>query len=696
MKKITSIILASLLTVSASASAFAAEVQGGDSREITATYVQPAPDSIYEVDIVWGSMEFDYNSGLKRVWNPDILQYSDEVETEPSWTPSDENGDIVTVKNHSNEGVIVDVAYTKDADNGVDGTLTNSYFGLASAEDTAVEDAPSNSAQLALSTENMPNSFKEGSTNVNVGSLTVTIVEDISTINATAMTNDELNLAVATSLDLDADSLNITLAEDAPAEMFEAIRRALVDAEGVEDGSIDLTLSGVTSIPAHSEILGGSTIFGAIVFDENHNWLDRGEYVREIGSLNLPDVLTIGNSAFESSSITSLNAPKLQTVGRSAFGGTDLTSLYAPNLQTVGYNAFAYADFESVYLPEATTIDKYAFYSCSSLTSANLPKVTSVGDMAFDETALTSLTLTTEEDISIHEDALGYPDTFSTRVDLILNSNKQADVTGAVWNGFTFASISFLCSDGTNNHNYGTAVSNNNNSHSYTCSICGGTKNESCYGEVTCMELATCEACGVKYGELSEHIINPATGYCKFDCGKFMATAKVTNGEITSYYETVEAARRSERQNGATITLLKNVVGNRSEYFEWPCDYTFDLNGYNLDRAGYELYLSSEGSELSLVNTAETRAGIVSMFASNNAEKFTVGSNVDIEAILVADNATGVLVDISNADFASTTIRIDGSGFNVSQINLGNYAVYDASGNVVTGELTSGTTYTIK
>lgn len=123
---------------------------------------------------------------------------------------------------------------------------------------------------------------------------------------------------------------------------------------------------------------------------------------------------------------------------------TNLTSLYAPNLQTVGYNAFADADFESVYLPEATTIDNFAFYCCRSLTSANLPKVTSVGDMAFSLTALTSLTLTTEEDIYIHEDALGYPETFSTSINLVLNSNKQDAVTdGNVWNGFTFNSITF-------------------------------------------------------------------------------------------------------------------------------------------------------------------------------------------------------------------------------------------------------------
>ena len=372
MKKITSIILASLLALSATASAFAAEVPGSDSKEITATFVQPDPDSVYEVDIIWGSMEFDYNSGLKRVWNPDTLQYSDEVETEPSWTPSDENGDIVTVKNHSNEGVIVEVDYNKDTENGVDGTLTNAYFGLATAENTTVEDAPSNSAQLALSTENMPESFKEGSTNVNVGSLTVTIVEDISTINATAMTNDELSFAIAASLDADADTLNLTLPADASTGTFNVVCHELAMAENIEDGSVTVNLSGVESLPEKAFYL---------------NY--------EIGAVNIPASATsIGNMAFFScinlKTVTFEEGSQMKTIADDSFHNCwDLTSVTIPaSVTSIGFQAFYNCEsLQSLTFEdgiELESIGDSSFRECDMLTSVTIPaSVKSIEGYAF-------------------------------------------------------------------------------------------------------------------------------------------------------------------------------------------------------------------------------------------------------------------------------------------------------------------------
>jgi hypothetical protein len=219
------------------------------------------------------------------------------------------------------------------------------------------------------------------------------------------------------------------------------------------------------------------------------------------------------------------------------------------------------------------------------------------------------------------------------------------------------------------------------------------TKIERCYGEATCKELAGCEVCGVKFGELSDHVIDPATGYCKFGCGEFVSVAKVTLGETTTYYETLKDVRYNQ-QNGATVTLFKDITDNT--YMEWAgCSFTLDLNGFNLNRGGYELYVSgNERVEVSLLNTAETRVGINSVSVIRFG-KLTIGKNVDIVAIL-SSVPTDISIDLSEADFTSTTIKIDADGFNTSQITLGSYAVYDANGNVVTGELTQGVTYTIK
>lgn len=67
------------------------------------------------------------------------------------------------------------------------------------------------------------------------------------------MSADALNAAVTNLLSVGHTNITVTLAADAPVEMITAIRRALRDTEGVADGSINLTLKGVTAIPDHSD-----------------------------------------------------------------------------------------------------------------------------------------------------------------------------------------------------------------------------------------------------------------------------------------------------------------------------------------------------------------------------------------------------------------------------------------------------------
>ena len=89
--------------------------------------------------------------------------------------------------------------------------------------------------------------------------------EALSSINATAMTPDKLNATVTKALEEGETDITVTLKPDAPAEMITAIRRAICDTEGVEDGSINLILKGVTVIPDHHEFEGqGSSIFGQV------------------------------------------------------------------------------------------------------------------------------------------------------------------------------------------------------------------------------------------------------------------------------------------------------------------------------------------------------------------------------------------------------------------------------------------------
>ncbi|MBQ8818808.1 MAG: leucine-rich repeat domain-containing protein [Clostridia bacterium] len=261
-------------------------------------------------------------------------------------------------------------------------------------------------------------------------------------IDATEMTAESLNTTVTKVLTEGKTDITVSLAADAPAEMFTAIRRALIDTEGVKDGSINLTIAGVTAIPNHSDSPSDySLIFGNVGHNENGNMLDTHEVVTQLASVNLPDATSIGDDAFkECENLTVLIAPKVQTIGQYAFAHTNLTSID---------------------LPEATTLKAGAFLNCSNITEFNLPKVTVLGYVALDIDYWTlntydserTIYLTTSDEIKVDTGCFyGLVDVglLETHVNLVLNSNKQSEVSGNTWttkdaNGntvsFTFKSI---------------------------------------------------------------------------------------------------------------------------------------------------------------------------------------------------------------------------------------------------------------
>ena len=251
-------------------------------------------------------------------------------------------------------------------------------------------------------------------------------------INATAMDATALNEAVVNALELEYTDLTVTLAAEPESEMYAAIRRALIDTEGVVDGSINLTLKGATVMPDHSiELQDGSIAFGEIWQDENGESLNNPEQVLELHSISLPDMLTIGEGAFEGcGNLTSINAPKVQTIGKYALSKTALTSVEFPELKTITTNLLG---------------------STNTLTSARFPKVTTIehaGLMigySFNPESV-SLELTAEDDITFNGSSHFNVESqnYSTKVDLVLHSNKQDEVTdGNQWKGYTFRSITF-------------------------------------------------------------------------------------------------------------------------------------------------------------------------------------------------------------------------------------------------------------
>ena len=260
-------------------------------------------------------------------------------------------------------------------------------------------------------------------------------------IDATEITPEELNEAVTYRLSLGIKDIYITLVSTPDPQMFTAIRRALLDVKGLANGSINLTLAGVTVIPDHStSAADGIAIFGRV--SANIDYTDdtifgrtvtAEENVLDLGTINLPDVISIGQYAF--------------------YHCNYLTTLYAPKVQTIGMDAFAYTGLTEVELPMAKTIGAFAFSACTELTSVNLSKATSIAGGAFlGCSKLTSVILTVEDTITFGTSVFGAGDQcLADNIDLVLNLDKQNEVAaeGNVWNGYTFKSIQFSSADGT-------------------------------------------------------------------------------------------------------------------------------------------------------------------------------------------------------------------------------------------------------
>lgn len=201
-------------------------------------------------------------------------------------------------------------------------------------------------------------------------------------INATAMNAEALQNAVTQALQDGETDIKVTLAADADAEMFVAIRSALVETEGVEDGSIHLTLAGCIEIPEYNNTTSEESQSG--VFGQKTGYMVE-ECVTELGSVTLPDVVTIGEDAFFcADNLTKVSAPKATLVGNNAFDSSGLAEVDLPLVATVGASAFSGCEaLTEISLPSATAVGAHAFLTCRNLSKVDLPSVTTIDAYAF-------------------------------------------------------------------------------------------------------------------------------------------------------------------------------------------------------------------------------------------------------------------------------------------------------------------------
>ena len=171
MKKIIAATLALTLSMSMGNFVYAADDSSAD---IKATYQagKENTDTVYSVDVKWGSLEYTYSSGVTKSWDPTTLKYKETSGTS-SWTCQD-GADQITVTNNSNADITASLAYAETGSN-ITGTFTNSKIGLKSAEGTNVGGSPSETTTLSLKGA-LSNTTAEKQ---EIGNVTVTISDYI-------------------------------------------------------------------------------------------------------------------------------------------------------------------------------------------------------------------------------------------------------------------------------------------------------------------------------------------------------------------------------------------------------------------------------------------------------------------------------------------------------------------------------------
>lgn len=181
MKKLIAAILALVMVMSLSVTAFAAETvgqtgsqtvgqNGSQNISVTAKYSDTVttPD-VYSVDITWDSMTFTYSEAGTRDWNPATHTYTENITA--GW---DKERAEVTVTNHSNVDVDVTFNYVPDNTHGVTTSLSNTEAAVTLNAGVEGDLSHADSVTAALTISGTPNDTVNAA-GVVVGTITVHI-----------------------------------------------------------------------------------------------------------------------------------------------------------------------------------------------------------------------------------------------------------------------------------------------------------------------------------------------------------------------------------------------------------------------------------------------------------------------------------------------------------------------------------------
>ena len=207
MKKLLSVILALVMALSLSVTAFAATNDGTQDTEITVngTYTPgTTADEIISADIAWDAMDFTYTGASQGTWNPVTHAYEGAIDG--GWS---DNTPAITVTNHSNAAINATLGFTADV-TGIVGTFTESsgtendkVLELATAEGTEVGSAPKATANFSISGAAID-------ADKTLGTITVTIKNVIDTFAELQDAVNNGNIVLASDVTVEPPYLAIT------------------------------------------------------------------------------------------------------------------------------------------------------------------------------------------------------------------------------------------------------------------------------------------------------------------------------------------------------------------------------------------------------------------------------------------------------------------------------------------------------
>lgn len=231
-------------------------------------------------------------------------------------------------------------------------------------------------------------------------------------------TAETLQKAISEKLAAGETDIRIKLAEDADATMFTAIAAALA-ADGIEERSIDLTISGAKTVPEYTFYVDKYV---------NENW-QAGATLR---SVTLTDATTIGSGAFYGCAMTYFSAPNAFTLSENCLASCEnLTDVNLPSVQSVGLQCFyGCISLRTISLPECIDLGEDTFNSCETLETVYAPKATNLGPIVFFYcTSLTKVTLGSVESVNQkyddQSDGLFIEANDTKNIDLVLSSEQK-------------------------------------------------------------------------------------------------------------------------------------------------------------------------------------------------------------------------------------------------------------------------------